>query len=45
MTVLLGIVGGNVDVSLLGGAKACLVDMLMVDGMYESLRADRGKQC
>lgn len=39
MTVLLGTVGGNVDVSLVEGAKVCLVDMLTVDGMYKALGA------
>lgn len=39
MTVLLGTVGGNVDVSLVEGAKVCLVDMLTVGGMYKALGA------
>lgn len=39
MTVLLGTDGGNVDVSLVEEAMACLVDMLTVDGMYGALGA------
>jgi len=39
VTVLLGTVSGNVDVSLLEGATVCLVDMLTVDGMYRALGA------
>lgn len=39
MTVLLGTVGGIVDVSLIEGARVRLVDVLTVDGMYEALGA------
>ncbi|CAM4693722.1 unnamed protein product [Leuciscus chuanchicus] len=39
VTVLLGTVGGNVDVSLVEGATVCLVDVLTVDGMYGALGA------